>query len=77
MHYINRACIFMGCKFSIVEYLNCEYFNLKHFKHIFIIKNSTIHIHHNPQTILKQFKCIYIFYHHYYDDCFMLNLVSS
>jgi len=29
----------------MVVYLNCEYFNSKHFTHVFIIKNSIIHIH--------------------------------
>jgi len=29
----------------MVVYLSCEYFNSKYFTHIFIIKNSIIHIH--------------------------------
>jgi len=49
---------FYGLKFSMVEYISCEYFNSKHFKHIFIIKNSIIHIHLSYFTseIFKLFK---------------------
>jgi len=28
----------------MVVYLSCEYFNSKHFKHVFISKNAIIHI---------------------------------
>jgi len=43
---IFRACIFLGgLKCIMVEYLSFEYLNSKHFKHIFISKNSIIHIY--------------------------------
>jgi len=42
----------------MVEYLSCEYYISKHFKHICIIKNSIVHVHLSYFTskICKLFK---------------------